>query len=129
MDVAAQLEAARLEVARLERLLESMGPAEARREGRPADDAHASGGMPQEGEASARRVASSGLGKENGLQREPGVIRGSATSYLGGPAQQDMNPGPKGKRSLQRGQGGVQIRKGQQKKGGLYAPDCYEESM
>ena len=122
--VADKLVNAQSEVARLKRLLKTL-------KGDAASDEVAQGpkGTParEQGAAVHQHVDS---GKENGAHtRAPAVIRGSATSYLGATAQQDMNPGPKGKRSLNRGQGGVQIRKGQQQKGGVYAADCYEESM
>jgi len=139
-----------LQVARLEALLHTLTAAAA---GGP----DARGGVAAEVSARPAHVDSSGAGETGAARRrgaegaegaegggggprdprdtsadvhgEPAVIKGSATSYLGGPAQQDMNPGPKGKRSLRRGQGGVKIRKGQQQKGGVFAADCYEESM
>ena len=127
-----------LQVARLEALLHTLTAAAAA--GPDTRDASAEVAASAHSCGAAETGAAGRRGREGGgrdgsrdpgtnVCGEPAVVKGSATSYLGGPAQQDMHPGPKGKRSLLRGQGGVKIRKGQQQKGGVFAADCYEESM
>ena len=119
-EVEARLAVVRAEVARLEILLHTMQSEEASSASEACVSGHQADALAFPEEQGSRKET----------EAETVAVRGSATSYLGGPSQQDLNPGPKGKRSLNRGKGGVVIRKAKDKqKGGVYGADCYEESF